>query len=371
MIKFTQGDIFQSKAQTVTATVNCVGIMGKGLAKEFRQRFPDMYKEYAKICRKGELKKGSFYLYKNLHVQILCFPTKDNWKGPSKYEFIEEGLKTLKRDYKKLGIDSLAIPPLGCGIGGLEWSKVKELIIKYLSDLPIDIEVYEPLEIGDRIVRKNPFRNTEKVKITESTVYTGEIIRIAREEFSPATLIGRLLVQKIAFFSQIAGLPIKLKFKKYQLGPFDYNLNFNIDKLEGIYIRDKSPTLARSDLVMLEEDKWLKEINKLNNKLNLDIENAKERIKRAVDFLKQYSLKETELLASVILAWASLVSSGQAGLEEEVIQYIRDWKYSKFSDDEIKKALKELTEKGWLNPPKPTDDEVNSSEKLSFATTAV
>ncbi|MGR3295799.1 MAG: type II toxin-antitoxin system antitoxin DNA ADP-ribosyl glycohydrolase DarG [Candidatus Bathyanammoxibius sp.] len=350
MIKFIKGDIFSSQAQTLVATVNCVGIMGKGLAKEFRQRFPDMYKEYVKVCKKGELKKGRLYLYKNLHSQILCFPTKDNWKGPSKYEFIEEGLECLKNNYEQWGISSIAVPPLGSGLGGLDWNRVKKIIVKYLSNLPIDVEVYEPLEIGERIPRKNPFRKMEKVKLTVASVYTGEMIRLARQSFPPAVPIGRLLLQKIAFFSQMAGLPIELTFTKYNLGPYDYGLTFNIDRLEGLFIRDASTTLKRSDLIMLEEKEWLKAIERLDLNLDLDLKNARKKIQFTVNFLNHFPLRQIELLASVLFVWSSLVSGGQVGSADEVVQYINEWKYAKFTKSEIVEALKILTDKGWLNP---------------------
>lgn len=347
MINFKHGDIFKAEAQTLVATVNCVGIMGKGLAKEFKLRFPEMFKEYVKACNRGELRKGNLFLYKNLHTNILCFPTKDNWKGPSKYEFIEEGLKTLRKNYKKWGItSSIAIPPLGCGLGGLDWQKVKSLIIKYLEELPINIEVYEPLETGDRVLRKNPFRKIDKVKLTPASVYTGEMIRIARKSFPPEILIGRLLLQKIAFFSQLAGLPIKLKFEKYKLGPFDYKLKFNVDRLEGLYVRDESPNLNRSSLKIIDEAEWLKAIKKLD----LNLEDARKRIKKAIDFLKKYSLKDIELFASVCLAWTSIVSGGKTGTEQDLLAFINEWKYKKFSREEIITTLNKLTEEGWLNP---------------------
>ncbi len=362
MIKFIKGDIFRSKVQTLVATVNCVGIMGKGLAKEFRYRFPEMYKEYAKACKRGELSKGHLYLYKDLHLQILCFPTKDNWKGPSKYEFIEEGLTSLVNNYKKWNITSIAIPPLGCGMGGLDWNKVKKLIIEHLSNLPIDIELYEPLETGDRIPRKNPFKKIDKIKLTKASVYTGEMVRIAREIFSPEVPIGRLLLQKIAFFSQMAGLPIELKFKKYKLGPYDYNLNFNIDRLEGLFVRDASPTLSKSDLIILDETKWLKAIEELN----LDLNFARNVITHVVTFLSKFPLQKIELLSSVLLAWASLVSSGEVGSVDDVVNYINEWKYFKFRREEIVKAFEELTDEKWINPKVPTRKEERYSEKIKI-----
>lgn len=365
MISFKSGDIFKSKSQTLVATVNCVGIMGKGLAKEFKQRFPEMFKEYAKACARGELKKGKLFLYDYLDVKILCFPTKDNWKGPSKYEFIEEGLITLRQHYHEWGITSIAVPPLGSGLGGLKWEKVRELIVKYLEDLPIDIEVYEPLQDRDRIIRNNPFRNKDKIHITPASVFTGEIIRIARKEFPATIKIGRLLLQKLAFFSQMAGLPIKLHFGKYKLGPFDYNLKFNVDRLEGLFVRDASPTIQRSDLVMLNEEEWIELIEETN--LGIDLEDARKRIYTAVNFLKGFSLSEIELLSTVYLAWSSVVANGLEGKDEELIDFIHKWKLDKFSVSAIKAAVRILDDGGWVAPKDITSEKEKCSEEIVFA----
>lgn len=361
MIKFLQGDIFNSNAQTLVATVNCVGIMGKGLAKDFKDRFPEMYKEYVKACKRGELRQGRFFIYDELDKKILCFPTKDNWKGPSKYEFIEEGLKNLRQDYMKLGITSIAIPPLGSGLGGLDWKKVKNLIVQYLEGLPIDIEIYEPLIGVDRVVSRNQFKNIAKVKLSPSVVYTGEIIRVARNMFPKDVLIGRLLLQKLAFFAQMAGLPIKLSFVKYNLGPFDYRLKFNVDALEGLYVRDLSPSIQRSNLVMLDEQAWLEAIKGLG----IDLEYARDKILKAVDFLRTRNLRDAELLSSVLLAWVSLVSSGQTGSFEEVVEYINDWKFEKFTKEEIQQAIHQLADAGWMSPAPTNDPQENSAELIS------
>ena len=144
MIRLTQGDLFRSKAQTLVNAVNCVGVMGKGLAKEFRDRWPGMFREYAAACRRGEVRSGKPFLYRERASQILCFPTKDHWKDPSRYELIEEGLRAIRDHYREWEIRSLALPALGCGLGGLEWEKVRVLMEKHLKDLQIDIEVYAP-----------------------------------------------------------------------------------------------------------------------------------------------------------------------------------------------------------------------------------
>lgn len=143
--KTVVGNIFDSKAQTIVNTVNCVGVMGKGLALQFKRHFPDMYKDYVWKCKKGEVKLGRPYLFKHTtHRWILLFPTKDDWRSKSKLSDIEEGLKWLKDHYEKWGIKSLAVPPLGCGLGGLDWGIVKPILNRYLNMFNIPVEVYVP-----------------------------------------------------------------------------------------------------------------------------------------------------------------------------------------------------------------------------------
>jgi O-acetyl-ADP-ribose deacetylase (regulator of RNase III) len=144
MIQFVQGNLFDSSAQTLINPVNCRGVMGKGLAKVFKDHWPEMFRQYQEACRKGAVRPGSPLLFKGKDRQILSVPTKDDWKKPSTYEIVEAGLKAIRERYRDWGITSLAMPALGCGLGGLEWSKVRPLIATHLADLPIGIEVYEP-----------------------------------------------------------------------------------------------------------------------------------------------------------------------------------------------------------------------------------
>jgi O-acetyl-ADP-ribose deacetylase (regulator of RNase III) len=145
IIHVQKGSLFNSKMQTLINTVNCVGIMGKGIALEFRKQYPEMYIEYAQKCKQKQVKLGEPYLYKvNDKRWILNFPTKGHWKDNSRIEDIETGLIYLAFHIKSWGITSLAIPPLGCGNGGLNWNEVKPLIEKYLGMLNIQMEIYSP-----------------------------------------------------------------------------------------------------------------------------------------------------------------------------------------------------------------------------------
>ena len=142
MIRYIEGDIFKSPAQVIVNTVNTVGVMGKGIALEFKRRYPDMFQAYRDICDRRKLKTGSLMLYYEPDHWVLLFPTKENWRNPSRMEYIEAGLAKFYRTYAEKGITSVAFPKLGCGNGELNWSEVQPVMEKYLKDLPIDIYIY-------------------------------------------------------------------------------------------------------------------------------------------------------------------------------------------------------------------------------------
>ncbi|MFN7455478.1 MAG: macro domain-containing protein [Pseudobdellovibrionaceae bacterium] len=149
MVTFVKGDIFKSPAQVLTNTVNCVGVMGKGVALEFKNRYPKMFGDYKAKCDQGKVKPGQPYLWEDDVVQILNFPTKRNWRDNSLLQDIEDGLKYLAGSYEQMGIQSIAMPALGCGLGGLKWSEVQPLIVKHLGALPdLDVYVYEPQNVA-------------------------------------------------------------------------------------------------------------------------------------------------------------------------------------------------------------------------------
>lgn len=141
MIRYVQGNLFDSKADVLVNPVNTVGVMGTGLAMAFKLRYPKMFSRYAKHCRSGLFEIGKLMLVQEEDHKILLFPTKTDWKMPSDLSYIEAGLKKFREAYAAKGIKSVAFPRLGCGHGQLRWSDVKPLMEKYLGDLPVDIEV--------------------------------------------------------------------------------------------------------------------------------------------------------------------------------------------------------------------------------------
>jgi O-acetyl-ADP-ribose deacetylase (regulator of RNase III) len=147
----TQGNLFESRAQTWVNAVNCAGIMGKGIALEFKNRFPEMFQDYAARCRHGDVRLNRPYLFKSLkHPWILNFPTKTHWRDSSPLDAIAGGLDYLGRNYETWGIKSLVIPALGCGLGGLDWTAVGPILKRYLEPLKIPVELYLPLNRGYR-----------------------------------------------------------------------------------------------------------------------------------------------------------------------------------------------------------------------------
>lgn len=167
MITYLNSNLFYSPAQVLVNTVNTEGVMGKGIAKEFKKLFPAMFKQYQDYCEQKKLSIGTLYLYKTPNKWVLNFPTKKSWRNPSKLEYLELGLQKFVENYTNKGIHSIAFPPLGCGNGELDWeTDVKPLMEKYLKPLPIDIYIhlYTPPELDDVPEHKHIKSVTEWLK---------------------------------------------------------------------------------------------------------------------------------------------------------------------------------------------------------------
>lgn len=159
MIKYMIGDYYMAPVQVIVNPVNTVGVMGKGIALQFKKMYPNMFKQYQKYCEDGSFTIGKLWLYKTNNKWIMNFPTKKSWRNKSKLEYVEKGLQKFVDTYQQKGITSIAFPELGCGNGGLDWKEVKPLMDKYLKNLPIDVYVYENNEKRDK-----EFLNVEDTK---------------------------------------------------------------------------------------------------------------------------------------------------------------------------------------------------------------
>ena len=148
-MKVKIGNIFESKCMAIVNTVNCVGVMGKGIALEFKKRYPKMYTDYVERCKVGKVQTGLPYIFNNEDGRmIINFPTKDHWRSPSRLSFVAEGLDWFAANYEKYRISSVAFPPLGCGNGGLAWEVVGPVMYQKLRDLPIEVEIYAPFGVS-------------------------------------------------------------------------------------------------------------------------------------------------------------------------------------------------------------------------------
>jgi O-acetyl-ADP-ribose deacetylase (regulator of RNase III) len=151
MIEHVQGNLLQADAEAQINTINCLGIMGKGLALQFKQAYPEMFRAYQRACRAKDIQPGRMWIFNTGKVTnpkfIINFPTKRHWRGRSRIEDIESGLAALINDLRRLGIHSIAIPPLGCGLGGLDWNVVRPMIEKAFEELPeVRVLLFSPLE---------------------------------------------------------------------------------------------------------------------------------------------------------------------------------------------------------------------------------
>jgi uncharacterized protein YwgA/O-acetyl-ADP-ribose deacetylase (regulator of RNase III) len=236
------GDLFKSDAQTLVNTVNCVGVMGKGIALEFKKRFPDMFKDYEQRCTRGEVRLGQPYLYKQGECPwILNFPTKDHWRAVSRLSDIVAGLEHFKRNYKPWGIKSLAVPPLGCGSGQLDWTVVGPTLYRHLTELDIPVELYAPhgtpprqLDL-DFLAGKGPAaeggRSAAEIRVAPAAVALLAILsRVTREPYHWP--IGRTTFQKIAYFATEVGLPTGLHYGRGSFGPYSPQLKRIVAQLQ-------------------------------------------------------------------------------------------------------------------------------------------
>ncbi len=190
MIKFTSGDMFETNAEIRINTVNCVGVMGAGVALAFKNKYPEMFKEYQKDCKNKKVQPGKMYIWKNLIGDwIINFPTKTHWRKPSRYEDIETGLVSLRKYLIDKGPVSVTLPALGCGHGGLDWNRVKGMIEKYLGDLDAKIDVFEPI---DSHKAGSAYSNKDTKISEEMLIDQGVKIILPDMDMFPSTLKGKM-----------------------------------------------------------------------------------------------------------------------------------------------------------------------------------
>lgn len=224
-ITFKNGDLFTDTSEALVNTVNCVGVMGKGVALEFKKRWPQNYKIYKKLCDAKELRPGKLFIYENKDLLstnepkfLVNFPTKDHWRAKSKIEYISAGLDALVEAIKEYSINSIALPPLGCGNGGLDWETVKPLMVEKLSVLnDVDINIY-----GPHFSEDEPEHINSGLRMTYERAILIKAVGDLEKHFDGA--IDRLSLQKIAYLLQALGLKLNIDFSKNLYGPYSDRL---------------------------------------------------------------------------------------------------------------------------------------------------
>ncbi len=373
MIHPLVGNIFESKAQTLVNTVNCVGIMGKGLALEFKKLFPDMYEDYVARCKVNKVRLGEPYLYRRLLPPwILNFPTKDHWRSVSRLSDIVAGLEYLEKHYHEWEITSLAVPALGCSNGQLEWRVVGPTLYRYLSRLDIPVELYAPYgtpqeEIEESFLAQSPVITSlensqrERGKLNPAHVCLVEILaRIEREPFHWP--VGRIIFQKIAYFATEAGLPTGLHFVRDSYGPFSPEGRTLITRLvnNGLIQEVKLGKMFAIKLGPTYRDAV--------QAFRTDIEQWETCINRVADLFLRMQTHEAEVAATVHYTAQALHRESRTTITElDVFEGVKEWKQRRqppLRDDEIAQAIRDLNLLGWLHAQPSSDLPLPQEEAL-------
>ena len=344
MINLTQGDILKADVEALVNTVNCIGVMGRGIALQFSKAFPENSKVYKAACDKKQLHPGMMLVcdlnrFENPRY-VINFPTKRHWKGKSRIEDIESGLKALIKEVHKRNIHSIAIPPLGCGLGGLNWEQVRPMIENAFETLPdVNVLLYEPTGAPAAEVM------VKEKKIPKMTVGRAALISLMRRYLAAVMdpFISLLEIHKLIYFMQEAGENLKLRYSKGIYGPYAQNLRHVLSHIEGHFITGYADAEDRPDkqIELLPEaadhaDIFLKK--------HFD---THERFDRVADLIKGFETPfGMELLATV--HWVA--TREDAATADEAILKTYAWNDRKkmFQEEHIRIAWEVLKKKGWL-----------------------
>jgi O-acetyl-ADP-ribose deacetylase (regulator of RNase III) len=319
--------------------------MGKGIALRFKKAFPENFNAYERACRRGEVQPGRMFTFATGTMinpkYIINFPTKAKWREKSRLEYIKNGLNALVEEIRRLKLSSIAIPPLGCGLGGLNWQEVRPLIEQAFADLPdVQIALFEPVGAPD--AKSMPVR-TERPKLTLARAL---FIRLMHQYAEMSYRLTLLEIQKLAYFLQEAGQPLKLNYVAHLYGPYAHNLNKVLEILEGHYIRGYGDTQKPDVEIELmpgaaEEAKCYLAKNK----------DAIERLQRVAELIDGFETPYgMELLASV--HWIMRHGTPPAREVGEAIRLFHCWNERKrqmFKSDHIHIAWSRLQELGWFH----------------------
>lgn len=346
MISKAQGNLLQADVDALVNTVNTVGVMGKGIALQFKRAFPAMFKDYARAARSGELRLGSMHVWPTGQLTgprfVINVPTKGHWKASSRLAGIERGLDDLVRVVRQEGIRSVAVPPLGCGGGGLDWAVVEPLIRAEHERLG-DVEVLLFPPAGAPDAASMPTAEPIPRMSAGRAALIGLLASYSRHALAEPSLIE---AQKLMYFLQLAGEPLRLEFQGHHYGPYADNLRHVLREVEGHYLSgfgDGATPVRRAEPLTLlpgAEDAARPVLERHPE--------TRERIGRVLDLIEGFeSAYSLELLATV--HW--LLHHEPARDLEAVIAAVQDWSPRKgrmFTPEHIRIAVEALESRGWV-----------------------
>lgn len=340
MTTIKTGDVLSESAEALVNTVNCIGVMGRGIALQFKRRFPENFKAYELACKNGKVFPGKMFVFETGHLfprLIVNFPTKIHWRQGSRMEYIESGLVDLVRVLRENHVSSVAVPPLGCGLGCLKWDEVRPKIKAALDSVPgLSAVLFEPGGTPDAGAAD---------KVPNMTLASATLIALIRRYLSGllSPFVTLLEVQKLMYFLQTTGVPLNLRYVKHAYGPYADNLRFVLHRVEGHWISGyadggDSPT---KELTLLP-----RAVDLANEFLSRQPD-TQERIERVAKLVDGYEDSfGMELLATV--HW--VVAKEGARTLSETVNKVHDWNERKkrFSERQIEKARARLLDQGWI-----------------------
>ena len=349
MIERKTGNLFGEEVEALVNSVNCVGVMGRGIALQFKNVFPANFKAYADACKRDEVQPGRMFVFETRQLAgpryIINFPTKRHWRGKSRMEDIETGLDALAQEIKQRKIRSIALPPLGSGLGGLDWSQVRHRIEAKLQEVgDCRVIIFEPSGVR---VDGRPNRSTNVPRMTAGrAVLVNLMHRYISGLLDP--FVTLLEVHKLMYFMEVAGEPLNLNFQKERYGPYAEKLRHVLRAVEGHLI---SGYADGGDA----PDKQLDLVPGANDEARAFLEGHPEtqtRFHEVSELVEGFeSSFGLELLATV--HWVATEHPSATG--DELIAHTYAWHHRKrrFSERQIRLAIQVLRDKGWLESSLP------------------
>jgi O-acetyl-ADP-ribose deacetylase (regulator of RNase III) len=343
MLELTNGNLLEAPVEALVNTVNTVGVMGKGIALEFRQAFPENFKVYAAACKREEVFPGKMLVVPTHRLGnpkfVINFPTKRHWKCKSRVEDVEAGLRDLVDLIRREKIQSIAVPPLGCGNGGLDWNVVRPKIEQALAEVPeVRVLLYAP--DGAPAVEEMHVA-TARPRMTDNRA---ALVAMMMDYGEIGYRLTLLEVQKLAYFLQLAGQPLRLTFERQRYGPYAEALNHFLQRMEGHFVRGYGDRSRESSIQVLPEGR--EEVAAYL----ADDEATLRRIEAVNELIEGFETPHgMELLATV--HWVMTVNPQARADVAQAVRDVHAWNERKarvFPEHHVRVAFGQLTRLGWV-----------------------